>query len=311
MMKRVGIAGALLVTVLALSAISVTAASADICEKVENAKEGNHNVAGCADAAAALGEYVLWEKAYFLKETLWCAEALPTEFKQKWANASCSVAASPVDTGGYAIVNEAANGALILPTPTSKEPLMFESKSNNEKNVLEGEVAGSAIECKAATSSGEFTSADLGKGTITFTGCKSAINGAKCGSLSDTAGTILVAVDWHLVDTKVSSVLRLALAAILLVLLHVECGATLLILVGNTVLGLFTKVAESGVKTKTGEIAFKQTKGTQELKECEAETAFCVGQTFGLYAELGKGREKAGEQSEDTITLSKEAAFDY
>jgi len=198
-----------------------------------------------------------------------------------------------------------------LPVPTSKAPLTFSSKNNNEKNVLEGEVAGSAIECKTSTSSGELTSAALGTGTITFAGCKSAISGAKCNSLSDSAGTILVTVGWHLVALKISSVLRLAIVATLVGLLHVECGATLLILVGNNVIGLFTKVAASGVETETGEVAFTQTKGVQELKTCELDKAFCSGKTFGLYAELGKGREKAGEQSEDTITLGKKAAFDY
>jgi hypothetical protein len=171
-----------------------------------------------------------------------------------------------------------------LPVPTSKAPLTFSSKNNNEKNVLEGEVAGSAIECKTS---------------------------AKCNSLSDSAGTILVTVGWHLVALKISSVLRLAIVATLVGLLHVECGATLLILVGNNVIGLFTKVAASGVETETGEVAFTQTKGVQELKTCELDKAFCSGKTFGLYAELGKGREKAGEQSEDTITLGKKAAFDY
>jgi hypothetical protein len=210
-----------------------------------------------------------------------------------------------------AAATASAENVEILPAPTSTAVLNFESKNNTEKNVLEGEAAGSAIECKTAESKGEFTTANLGKGTITFTGCKSALNGAKCDNLSGTAGTIKLSVDWHLAATKISSVLKLLIAAILLELLHVECSATLLILVGNSVLGLFTKVAESGVKTKTGVVTFGQTKGVQEVKTCEVDSKFCSGKTFGLYAELGKGREKAGEQSEDTVTLEKEVALDY
>lgn len=76
-------------------------------------------------------------------------------------------------------------------------------------------------------------------------------------------------------------------------------------------LGEFTKLAESGVKTKEGVVTFAQEKGKQKVKECLYEEAFCSGKTFGLYVELGKGRERGGEQSEDTLALEKEAAFDY
>ncbi len=107
----------------------------------------------------------------------------------------------------------------------------------------------------------------------------------------------------------------LGLAVILLELLHVECGAALLILLGAAVIGEFNQGAESGAKTKQGTVLFEQTKGVQKVKECDLDKAFCEPggkkATFGLYLELGKGREKGGIKQEDKITLAKEAAFDY
>jgi hypothetical protein len=223
--------------------------------------------------------------------------------------------------GAVAAAAASAESVEILPVPTEAAPLKFESKQLGTKGLLEGEVAGSAIECSGGTSKGEFTSANLGLGSITFTGCKSQLNGAKCESLGlGVAGSIVVKVDWHLVDVLLPAghplpALMLGIAAILLVLLHVTCGAALLILVGvainSGVLGEFFKVAESGVKTKTGELNFVQSKGVQEVKECDFDKKFCEGRTFGLYIELGKGREKGGEESANEVTFEKEAAFDY
>jgi hypothetical protein len=80
-------------------------------------------------------------------------------------------------------------------------------------------------------------------------------------------------------------------------------------------MGEFVKMAASGTKTKTGEVNFETTKGVQEVKECDFDKAFCFKEathkTFGLYLELGKGREKAGLQLAAEVTLQKEAAFDY
>ena len=203
----------------------------------------------------------------------------------------------------------------VLPAPTKTAPLTFESEG--PAGVLEGEQVGSAIECKELKNKGEITSANLGVATLTFTGCKSVISGAKCESLPKVAaGTIELKVDIHFVDVLLpkgepAPELMLGLAVILLELLHVECGAALLILIGAIVLGEFTKAAESGVKTKQGTVLFEQAKGIQSVKECDFDKAFCSGKTFGLYIELGKGREKGGIKQEDKITLAKEAAFDY
>jgi hypothetical protein len=203
----------------------------------------------------------------------------------------------------------------VLPVPTEKAPLKFTSKG--PAGLLEGEVAGSVIECSEVTNKGEITSANLGVATLTITGCKSALNGTKCKTLSQaTNGTIELKVDIHLVDVLLpkgepAPELMLGTAAILLELLHVECSATLLLLLGGVLMGEFNKAAESGVKTKEGTLNFEQTKGVQKVKECNLDKAFCSGKTFGLYLEGGKGREKSGIREEDTITLEKEAAFDY
>ena len=208
----------------------------------------------------------------------------------------------------------------VLPVPTKTAPLTFISEG--PAGVLEGEQAGSAIECGGLKNEGEVTSANLGVATLAFTGCKSAISGAKCESLPKVAaGEIQLKVDFHFVDLLLPEgeplpKLMLGLVIILLELLHVECGAALLILIGAFVIGEFNaKAPESGVKTKQGTVLFEQTKGVQKVKECDLDKAFCepggVKATFGLYIELGKGREKGGIKQNDTISLAKEAAFDY
>jgi hypothetical protein len=211
----------------------------------------------------------------------------------------------------------------VLPVPTKTAPVKFESKG--PAGVLAGEQAGSAIECKELTNSGEITSANLGVATLKFTGCKSELSGAKCESLPKVAaGTIELKVDFHLVDLLLGEgeplpKLMLGLVIILLELLHVECGAALLILIGEALIGEFNaKTPESGVKTTGGTVLFEQTKGVQKVKECDLDKAFCEPggkkATFGLYIELGKGREKGGIKQEDTITFipaKTEAAFDF
>jgi hypothetical protein len=214
-----------------------------------------------------------------------------------------------------AAATASAENVEVLPVPTKTAPVKFTSKGPAGK--LEGELAGSAINCTGLTNKGEITSANLGVATLTFTGCKSELNGSKCESLpQNKPGTIELTVDVHFVDVLLpkgepAPELMLGIAVILLELLHVQCGGTLLILIGGIVIGEFTKIAESGVKTTEGTVNFEQTKGVQKVKECNLDKAFCSGKTFGLYVELGKGREKGGEAQEDTITLEKEAAFDY
>ena len=214
-----------------------------------------------------------------------------------------------------ASASASAENVEVLPVPTKTAPLKFTGKGGAGQ--IEGEVAGSALECKEVTGKGEITSANLGVGTTVLTGCKSALSGAKCESLPKVAaGTIEFKGDIHLVAVLLpkgepAPELMLGTAGSMEELLHIECGAALLVLAGGTVIGEATKVAASGVPTKeiTGVLA--ESKGVQKIKECDLDKAFCSGKTFGLYLELGKGREKAGLASEGTTTLEKEAAFDY
>jgi hypothetical protein len=207
----------------------------------------------------------------------------------------------------------------VLPSPTKTTPLKFTAKGL--AGDLEGEQSGSAIECKEVSVPGEFTSTNLGVATLTMTGCKSPLNGAKCESLpEDKAGTLELKADVHLVDVLLPAgeplpELMLGVAVILLELLHVQCGVSLLLLIGGAIIGEFNKSAASGEKTKEGTVDFEQTKGVQKVKECDLDKAFCfektTHKTFGLYTEAGKGREKSGIKQEGAITLEKEAAFDY
>ncbi len=87
----------------------------------------------------------------------------------------------------------------VLPNPTKTAPLTFES--DGPAGELAGEQAGSVISCAKVQGKGEITSANLGVGTDTFTGCKSGLSGAKCESLPKVAaGTIEVKEKFHLVD---------------------------------------------------------------------------------------------------------------
>ncbi len=208
----------------------------------------------------------------------------------------------------------AANAASpeVLPTPTEKEPLKFETQQKTESNFLETEASGSKVECKAVRSLGEFTSNTLGKASIAITSCKLNKNGTKCLSLGASPGEILlsnVIVGLVTVDLSGGELMLGILTSLPVALLHIECGITLL-LVGGSLIGVFDlKASESGTKGEESVEFYLQNKGVQEVKTCKEPKSTCSGKTFGLYSELGKGREGAGLQSEDTIKLELTTKF--
>jgi hypothetical protein len=216
--------------------------------------------------------------------------------------------------GGVSTATATAETPEVLPVPTESSPLHFTEEQPATEWV--GEQKGALFECKSGTFAGVLTSATLGTGVFTFTGCKSPINGAKCNSLGDPAGTILIAAGIHIVTVLLpkgepAPELMAGWLILLINRLHVECGAALLLLIGNSVLAEFTKLAGSGTKTKEATATFSDSKGIQAIKECLTPKALCSGRTFGLDDEAGEGDEKAGQASEDKLTFENEVAFDY
>lgn len=204
----------------------------------------------------------------------------------------------------------AANAFAEAPEITTSVPFTFTAKSKTEKNVLE--TAKSQISCKSSSSEGEITTAKgEGKGTIKFSGCTS--KGLECESLAaKTKGVIEVSgVGINLTDIKVSGVLTLGILITLNSEVHIECGAgTLLILVAGKVLGTFPEV-KSGTGVTSTALVFKQSAGKQEFTSCELPKALCEGKTYNLTANFGKGVEAAGEETEQSVTFSKETKVTF
>lgn len=194
----------------------------------------------------------------------------------------------------------------ILPNPTSKAPLTF--TGTGSKGKLET-VGGLTIICSGVSSSGSFTSANLGTGTITFTGCKESKTGAACNTSGDAKEVILTPGDIHLVDYKVGSVLSLGVVVKLTSNLVIKCSL-LTDEVKGAAMGALTGIT-SGTKTKTGTLSYKETKGVQELKKCELDKAFCEGKEYFLEAKLGEKFEQAAEETEVALTFGTETTVDF
>jgi hypothetical protein len=170
---------------------------------------------------------------------------------------------------------------------------------------------GKKIECKTLTGSGEFTSVNLGIGTIDFHECIGESTSVECHSLGDKEGLILFGGDIHIVDLGGTS-LPLGIVVILLSELHVECTGGILFLVksDNGLIGEVTGIT-SGVKAKTAKVKFESTAGTQKIKTCTQEKTFCEGKEFLLLGNVGKGFELVGVTGEGQITFEKEGIVDF
>jgi len=192
---------------------------------------------------------------------------------------------------------------LILPSPTKSAPL--ELTATVGKTVLESVKA--KVECKEGTASGSFTASREGTTSIDLHGCKS--TGIACHSTGDATEVILISANVELVDLEKSKLL-LAME-IALKELHVECGGVVSVVVKGGAIGEASGI-ESGKKAKSGTLIFKQEKGKQAIKECLFTKAFCEGKKFLLEASLNGGAfEEAGLETEEKLTFSKEAAFDF
>jgi hypothetical protein len=183
----------------------------------------------------------------------------------------------------------------ILPLPTEGKPLTYTSETTTEP-FLETTAGGekNKIKCAKAKSAGSFTSANAGKVTIEFSGCK--VGTKNCTTKGDALGEVLlINAPARLVDVLPGGVLDLGLL-VTINNLELECG-TLKEKVTGSMIGAIDN--EKGELLKSLE-AFKNviglwkgTKGEQAITECMFPESVCSGKAFKLEAELGVGLELA------------------
>jgi hypothetical protein len=223
-----------------------------------------------------------------------------------------------------------AENPLILPNPTAKEPLTFTSESvKGTKPKLET-TKGTEIKCEKAKNSGSFTTGDAGTIEIDFEGCSTPVGAenVSCNSPGDKKGIILLNAtngngDIQLVDVlpEIEKVKKLRLGVLITLLsdLNIECSLVK-IKVLQSVIGLADikgepTTEEKLIKTNVMTLLFHQTKGEQEIKECDLLIATCgkegARKKFLLEANFGAGHELAGEEAEAVVTFAKEAEFHY
>jgi hypothetical protein len=202
----------------------------------------------------------------------------------------------------------------ILPLPTEGKPLTYTSETTTEP-ILETTAGGekNKIKCAKAKNAGSFNTANSGKVTIEFSGCKQATK--NCTTKGDTLGEILlVNAPAQLVDVLPGGVLDLGVL-ITVNNLEFECG-TLKDKVTGTVIGVVDN--EKGELLKSLE-AFKnvivlwkqKATGEQEITECMFPESVCKGKTFKLESELGLGLELSAEIADASLkfTTSNEVHF--
>ncbi len=197
---------------------------------------------------------------------------------------------------------------LILPEPTEKAPLTLTWLSTGPVKLLgEGLFA---PQCKTGSASGEFTSKRLGRISLTLTACSEA--GLPCNSVGAEWEVISIPnADLHLVAFNVGKESVAGLAVKLPKSINIEC-AGLVVLLG-AVIGRTNAVA--GKKTKNFTVSFVVKEGKhQEITECERAKEYCLEKEkpkkFLLYAEFGE-LMPVGYEAQETVTLGKEAAFEF
>lgn len=199
---------------------------------------------------------------------------------------------------------EAIEVSLISPAPTSSAPLEFTATSG--KAIFET-TGSSKIECKEGTDSGKFEAVREGEATFTMHGCKT-ILGIGCKTSGQTAETMSMVAEVEFVDLEKTS-LTLGVE-IELTEPKVECGTTSVVIEG-TAIGEVAGV-ESGGKTKTATIVFKQASGKQAIQECHLPKTFCENGPFILDTTInGESYSESGVEMEEKLTFAKETTLDF
>ena len=215
MMKWLGLVSLVVLAALTLSASSATKASALACQLAEAAEEGNFTAMGCA-TLKALADWVLFENAKYLTDTLWCAKTLTGDAVLTWKKANCTEATA--DTGSFAYVN-----LFFRPTPRLKTALAGEAYPLDLGGHLKGTselvtASGAALvgtEFSILLHIAEETS--LGTAVVDFLGVEEGEK-QKCHTEGDSEanGAVLVpSAEFHLVYTNIPLVVKLEVGALI------------------------------------------------------------------------------------------------
>jgi hypothetical protein len=318
-MKRMSSMGltltAVLVSMLASSALSVTPASAAcrhvIPKEVSSWEKGL--IFNCGTEVLGESGYTKIRGAGFLVAAgVVCFKVQNATELSGWEDRECKNGKK--DKGKYILVKtlwgtkEHLEEQEILPTPTEKEPLTFTSEGKVSKLVSKS----GTIECEKLTNEGSFTSAMTGTVTIDLTGCKS--KEVKCNTEGDAAGVILAKYNSHLVAVASGEELNLAVALTLEKTLIIKCGV-LKVEVKGTVIGQIDG-SVSEAKTKSNELLLHESGGKQAIKTCAIDEEFCEEETgtaitYELLANFGKEFNEGVLSAEDKLSLAKEISFDF
>ncbi len=205
-MKRIAsIAGVVFVAALALSAVAVSSASANLplkCYKVSHFEieklAGNFKDAACKEEVKKLtGEYVLAEPINFKTENLWCAEITQKEGKEKetgnWKNNKCTEAGKDgkfIEVIVLPDISIALGGSYPL-------HLNFE---DNKKTVSSLETTGGSLLKSKSGLLVLFLISELSAlGTFDALFLKVEQGTQECHSVGDSEGTVLLTGEFHVV----------------------------------------------------------------------------------------------------------------
>jgi hypothetical protein len=209
--------------------------------------------------------------------------------------------------GAIASASAFAEGPEITPHPTEASPLSFQGTGGEA--TLQGTKTANKITATAVEFKGEFTTQDTGKGTVKFTGVKSAELG-KCNSPGQASGVVLTEGQVQLVDVLPTSTLDLGL----LLTPHQDgeptkdltfvCGGLATVVFLGSRIGVFDTSAGSLLSSPSSftsateyRVLFKQSaQGKQEILTCMLLKATCLNAkeepiNFHLEVDFGLGHE--------------------
>jgi hypothetical protein len=209
--------------------------------------------------------------------------------------------------GAIASASAFAEGPEITPTPTEAAPLTFEGTGGAA--TLQGTKTSNAVTATAVRFKGKFTSQDKGKGTVEFSGVKSAELG-KCNSPGQASGVVLFEGEVQLVDVLPTSTLDLGW----LVVPHQDgeptkdltfvCGGVAMLVFLGSVIGVTDNSAGTLLTSPSSftsateyKVLFKQSaQGKQEILACMLLKATCLNAegkeiNFHLECDYGLGHE--------------------
>jgi hypothetical protein len=224
---------------------------------------------------------------------------------------------------GLTLISVFALGAIVAATAVAEEAgFLYLAK---ESGVVTFTGSGGAGKLKTAAGSikctetkveegesnaSETTHIRLGKLKVHFLGCKQVKGKSElaCNSEGATKESILLTLDWHLVNVRVNNVLRPGIFILLLKIVILECGGgTAKVEIKGNVLGESSPTLES---EDAKVIAYKFLGGSTVT--CDSEDALCLTLAKEpLEANFSGKFEPAEEETEVSTTANKMVKVDF